>query len=314
MFLGIDTSNYTTSLALLSSEDKVLANYKKLLPVKDGSIGLRQSDAVFHHVQQLPELFMRCQEEFGNISDKIKGVGVSVRPRDLDDSYMPCFTVGRSFADSIGALVGIKPRYFSHQCGHVAAALYSADRMDLIGKQFVAFHFSGGTSEAVLCEHDDKHVISTTQVAGSLDLKAGQVIDRVGNMLGLPFPAGPALDTLSVKSKREFKVKPTMKGYDTCMSGIENQCRSMLEKGELPEDIAKFAICSVCAVVDKMSEDCIERFGDLPIIYAGGVMSNSYISKFISDKHHGFFAQPQFSSDNAVGVAVLAAYRSGIID
>ncbi len=314
MFLGIDTSNYTTSLALFSSEGKVLANYKKLLPVKMGEVGLRQSDAVFHHVQQLPDLFSQCEEEFGKISDNIKGIGVSVRPRDLDDSYMPCFTVGRSFADSIGALVGIKPYYFSHQCGHVAAALYSSGRMDLIGKRFVAFHFSGGTSEAVLCEPDDKHIISTTQVAGSLDLKAGQVIDRVGNMLGLQFPAGPALDILSMKSQREFKIKPTMKGYDTCMSGVENQCRSMLEKGELPEDIAKFAICSVCAVVDKMSEDCKKRFGDLPIIYAGGVMSNSYISKYISDRHRGYFAQPRFSSDNAVGVAVLAAYRSGIID
>ena len=311
MFLGIDTSNYTTSLALVSNEGKVLANFKKLLPVKQGDLGLRQSDAVFHHVRQLPELFSQMQEEFGSLSDRVKGIGVSVRPRDLEDSYMPCFTVGRSFADSIGALVGVKPQYFSHQCGHIAAALYSADRMDLMDKQFVAFHFSGGTSEAVLCKPDDTCVISATQVAGSLDLKSGQVIDRVGGMLGLAFPAGPALDALAQKSNREYHIKPTMKGYDPCMSGIENQCRTMLRKGEMPEDIAKFVIASVCAVVDRMSQDCKMRFGDLPIIYAGGVMSNSYISKYITEKHNGSFAQPQFSSDNAVGVALLSAYRSG---
>ena len=311
MFLGIDTSNYTTSLALVSDEGKVLANFKKLLPVKQGDLGLRQSDAVFHHVRQLPELFSQMQEEFGTLSDRLKGIGVSVRPRDLEDSYMPCFTVGRSFADSIGALVGVKPHYFSHQCGHIAAALCSADRMDLMDRQFVAFHFSGGTSEAVLCKPDETCVISATQVAGSLDLKAGQVIDRVGGMLGLAFPAGPALDALAQKSNLEYHIKPTMKGYDPCMSGIENQCRTMLRKGEMPEDIAKFAIASVCAVVDRMSQDCKMRFGDLPIIYAGGVMSNSYISKYITKKLNGSFAQPQFSSDNAVGVALLSAYRSG---
>ncbi len=311
MFLGIDTSNYTTSLALVSDEGEAVANYKKLLPVKEGELGLRQSDAVFHHVKQLPELFSQLQEEFGNISGQIKGIGVSVRPRDLEDSYMPCFTVGRSFADSVGSLVGVKPSYFSHQCGHIAAALYSAGRLDLMDKQFVAFHFSGGTSEAVLCKPDENCVISAAQVAGSLDLKAGQVIDRVGVMLGLGFPAGPALDALSQRSNREYHIKPTFKGYDPCMSGIENQCRAMLDKGELPEDVAKFAIASVCAVVDRMSMDCKMRFGELPIIYAGGVMSNSYISRFITNKHGGSFAQPQFSSDNAVGAALLSAYRSG---
>ncbi len=314
MFLGIDTSNYTTSLSLVDSDLKVVANLKKLLPVKEGAVGLRQSDAVFHHVQQLPELFSQLKKECGVIADKIEGIGVSIRPRDIEGSYMPCFMVGRSFADSMGAALGIKPYYFSHQCGHIAAALYSVKHLEFIGERFIAFHFSGGTSEAVLCEPDDKTVFATTLISSSLDLKAGQVVDRVGGMLGLPFPAGPELDKLADKSEREYKVRPTMKGYDPCLSGVENQCRDMLNRGEAPKDIAKFAISSICAVVDRMTANCKECYGELPIIYAGGVMGNSHINRIISERHGGYFAEPRFSSDNAAGVALLAAYRSGIFD
>lgn len=312
MFLGIDTSNYTTSLALFSEAKGTVADFKNPLPVREGAIGLRQSDAVFHHVQNLPVLFDACRTSFGRLTDDISGIGVSVRPRDVEESYMPCFTVGHSFARSLANLMDRKVYTFSHQAGHIAAALYSVKRLDLIRQRFIAFHFSGGTSEAVLCEPDENFIFSTTPVASGLDLKAGQVMDRVGAMLGLPFPAGPALDALAAKSEREFAVRPTFKGYNPCMSGIENQCRTMLARGESAKDIAKFAVCSVCAVVDRMTADCKARFGNLPILYAGGVMGNSYISRVITEKYGGYFAQPRYSSDNAVGAAVLAAYRSGL--
>lgn len=304
MFLGIDTSNYTTSAALYDLSVNEIIQRKKLLPVKEGELGLRQSDAVFAHVKQLGEIFETLIN--GNRYN-IDAIGVSTRPRDIDGSYMPCFLVGEMVSKTLSSVLKI-PRYdFSHQQGHIAAALFSAGRLDLINEKFIAFHLSGGTTEALLVTPDENRIIKCEKVAGSADLKAGQAVDRVGVMLGLPFPAGKYLEELSLLSTAKFKIKPTMKGSECCLSGIENKCRKMLDSGEKREDIALFCLKSIEAALCGMTDALIAEYGKLPLIYAGGVMSNKIIRKTMEEKYCGIFAMPEFSSDNAAGIAVLAS-------
>lgn len=303
-FLGIDTSNYTTSAALFDSEANTIIQSKKLLPVKAGELGLRQSDAVFAHVKQLGDM---VQNVFDEYRGKITAIGVSTRPRDIDGSYMPCFLVGEMAANCLGAALKVPVLPFAHQQGHVAAALYSAGRLDLFRERFIAFHLSGGTTEALLVEPSAERIIRCTKIGGSMDLKAGQAVDRIGVMLGLPFPAGKYLEELALKSDRKFKIKPVMKGTECCLSGIENKCRKMLENGEKPEDIALFCLKSVEAALCGMTDATLSEYGKLPLVYAGGVMSNCIIRNTIENKYGGIFAKPEFSSDNAAGIAVLAA-------
>ena len=303
-FLGIDTSNYTTSAALFDSEANTIIQSKKLLPVKAGELGLRQSDAVFAHVKQLGDM---VQNVFDEYREEITAIGVSTRPRDIDGSYMPCFLVGKMAANCLGAALKVPVLPFAHQQGHVAAALYSAGRLDLFRERFIAFHLSGGTTEALLVEPSAERIIRCTKIGGSMDLKAGQAVDRVGVMLGLPFPAGKYLEELALKSDRKFKIKPVMKGTECCLSGVENKCRKMLENGEKPEDIALFCLKSVEAALCGMTDATLSEYGKLPLVYAGGVMSNCIIRNTIENKYGGIFAKPEFSSDNAAGIAVLAA-------
>ena len=303
-FLGIDTSNYTTSAALFDSEANTIIQSKKLLPVKAGELGLRQSDAVFAHVKQLGDM---VQNVFDEYREEITAIGVSTRPRDIDGSYMPCFLVGEMAANCLGAALKVSVLPFAHQQGHVAAALYSAGRLDMFRERFIAFHLSGGTTEALLVEPSAERIIRCTKIGGSMDLKAGQAVDRVGVMLGLPFPAGKYLEKLALKSDRKFKIKPVMKGTECCLSGIENKCRKMLENGEKPEDIALFCLKSVEAALCGMTDATLSEYGKLPLVYAGGVMSNRIIRNTIENKYGGIFAKPEFSSDNAAGIAVLAA-------
>ena len=304
MFLGIDTSNYTTSAALYDLSVNEIIQRKKLLPVKEGELGLRQSDAVFAHVKQLGEIFETLIN--GNRYN-IDAIGVSTRPRDIDGSYMPCFLVGEMVSKTLSSVLKI-PRYdFSHQQGHIAAALFSAGRLDLINEKFIAFHLSGGTTEALLVTPDENRIIKCEKVAGSADLKAGQAVDRVGVMLGLPFPAGKYLEELALLSTAKFKIKPTMKGSECCLSGIENKCRKMLDSGEKREDIALFCLKSIEAALCGMTDALIAEYGKLPLNYAGGVMSNKIIRKTMEEKYCGIFAMPEFSSDNAAGIAVLAS-------
>lgn len=309
-FLGIDTSNYTTSTAFYNAETGEIVQKKKLLPVKEGQLGLRQSDAVFHHTVQLPDM---TEELFKEVNDYPEAVGVSVSPRDSAGSYMPCFLAGASVARSLSAAMKIPCRTFSHQSGHIMAALYSANALELRSDKFLAFHLSGGTTEAVLVTPDKDLVFKKELVASSLDLKAGQAVDRVGVMLGLKFPAGKELEVLAQSADKTYRVRPSMKGADCSLSGIENKCKKLVETGETPANVALYCLTSVLAALDGMTEALLEQYGDMPVVYAGGVMSNKFIRGKIEEKYGGkvYFAQPEFSCDNAAGIALLTAEKEG---
>lgn len=301
-FLGIDTSNYTTSAALVEP-GMVLENRKKLLPVKPGEKGLRQSDAVFHHVRQLPEVLSPVLEV---LTEPPKAIGVSLYPTTEKDSYMPCFLVGKNIAQLLGKAWNIPVEGFSHQQGHIAAALYSAGKLDLLENPFLAFHVSGGTTEALFVKPDMDGMPQVTPAARSLDLKAGQAVDRVGVMLGLSFPCGPELEKLALRWEGKLSYCPVLKGSDCSLSGIENQCRALFDRGEPPEKIARFCLEAIASVLDKMCGRLLDELGSLPVVFSGGVCSNSLLRKRLGEKYGGYFAAPQFSSDNAAGTAILA--------
>lgn len=303
LFLGIDTSNYTTSVAVYDSEKNEVIQRKQLLPVKKGELGLRQSDAVFHHTQQLPRLFSSLMSE---INGDISAIGVSTRPRSVDGSYMPCFTVGSGTAEILSSALAVPIYRFSHQDGHIAAALFSADSLYLLAEKFIAFHVSGGTTEAVLVKGDSNYSLSIETVAKTLDLNAGQAIDRTGLMLGLLFPCGKELENLALLNKEKIKVKPTLKGCDCCLSGLENICQKMLSSGESKEKIAAFCISYIDETLSQMAYRLKEQYGEVPLVFAGGVMSDSIIRNNMTKRFNCLFARPEFSTDNAAGVAVLA--------
>lgn len=306
MFLGFDTSNYTTSVALF--DGKEIVQKKKLLEVKEGERGLRQSDAVFQHTVNLPALINLLTEEFG--FESIRSVGVSTRPRNIDGSYMPCFLVGESNAVCVSSINKVPLYKTSHQVGHILAALYSVDRLGFVKEPFIAFHVSGGTTEALLVTPDDKEIIKAVLIAESTDLKAGQAIDRAGVMMGLKFPCGSALDKMAQNSSREFRIRPSMSGLSCSLSGVENKAKKMFEDNESYNDIAKFVISYIMESLSEMLERITAKYGKMPVVFAGGVSSNSIIKEKIGKKYDAYFAMPEFSCDNAAGIAIYAYLKS----
>lgn len=306
MFAGFDTSNYTTSAALYDGER--IYQQKKPLEVKAGERGLRQSEALFQHTVNIPSVIRALAGEITSAGD-IKAIGVSSKPRNFEGSYMPCFLAGVSAASAAASILGVPLYETSHQVGHILAALYSADRLDLIDRPFISFHISGGTTEALLVTPDNADTIKAEIIAESSDLKAGQAIDRTGVLLGLHFPCGGELDKLARESGAEFKIKPSIKGFNCSLSGVENKVKKMLSSGESKRDIAKYAISYICASLDEMTERLIEKYGDLPILFAGGVSCNSEIRSKMVQKYGALFAAPEFSCDNAAGTAVFARLK-----
>lgn len=310
LYLGIDTSNYTTSAALYDSVSGDMISEKKLLPVKAGEAGLRQSDAVFHHTKQLPEMIAALFE--GHCGNNIKAIGVSFRPRNITGSYMPCFRCGEGLADSLGAVCGVPVYKTSHQIGHILAALYSANQLKLLDRDFIAFHVSGGTTDCLYCSPDDNELLRVTEIASSLDLKAGQLIDRAGLMMGLSFPCGKELEKLSYSADKRIKARAVIKDGSCCLSGFENKAKQLLDSGESRENTARYVLDAVAETVSEMTRYARSQHGNIPVIYAGGVMSDKYIADILRSriKDEIYFSAPDYSCDNACGTALYGYYMN----
>ncbi len=306
MYLGIDTSNYTTSVCIIDN-DRVY-HQKKLLTVKPGSKGLRQSEAVFQHTVNMPVLIDALIQNI-DFSNNIDAVGVSARPRNVDGSYMPCFLTGLANAHSISASCGVPLFETSHQAGHILAALYSTNNLKLIEREFIALHLSGGTTEVLLVKPDKDEIIKANIIAQSLDLKAGQAVDRAGVMLGLDFPCGKELDRLSLSSKCEFNHKPSLKDNNISLSGVENKALNMFKNNASSEDIAKFVLTYIAQSVTAMLEKLLNEYGEMPVVFSGGVSGNTILRKTVIRKINAIFCEPQYSSDNALGSAVYALLK-----
>ena len=301
--LGFDTSNYATSLAVYDTCSKeVVCDKKKFLPVRPGQLGLRQSDALFHHTAALPGLL----EELAAEADltKVGAVGVSARPRPVEGSYMPCFLAGVSAATAFSQAKGIPLVQTTHQQGHIAAALYASRDESLFERQALVFHVSGGTTDLLLCHGADK----VECIGTSTDLYAGQAVDRVGVRLGFAFPAGAQVSELAAQCTERIRPKASVKGTQCSLSGLENQCNQLLAAGKSPAYVCRYCLLCVAETAYKMVIAALEDHPGLPVVFAGGVMSSGVIQKELAARLPGaHFVPGRFSSDNAIGIALLAA-------
>ena len=277
--LAFDTSNYTTSVA--SFDGTAGHNISRLLDVEQGALGLRQSDALFAHVKRLPELADRLFSDIGTDAG-FEAVGVSTRPRAVEGSYMPCFLAGESQARVLGAALGVPVLPFSHQQGHIAASLWGSGHMELMDEPHLAWHLSGGTT----------------------DISAGQLIDRTGKLLGLPFPSGKHIDALSrsAQDRQVFRVK--VQGTTFSLSGVQNKVEQYHAAGNSPEETAGYALRCLIGAIVRATENALLEYPGSSVVFAGGVASNTLLRSSCAALP-AVFCPPQFATDNALGVAVL---------
>ena len=310
VFLGIDTSNYTTSVAIISYDGELIANLKRPLKVKAGERGLRQSDALFAHTVNLPDIMREAAVLLEG--KNILAVGVSKTPRNQPGSYMPCFLAGVSVAESISATTGAPFYSFSHQCGHIMAAIYSSGAYDVLNGEFAAFHISGGTTELVSVL-PLSNGFSARLVGGSSDLNAGQVIDRIGVYLGMDFPCGPRLEEEAMKNTLPIpRKKISHNGSFLNLSGLENMAKKLYSDTKHKSLTCAFVLDYLGRAISVSIEEYYKKYGNSKVVCAGGVMCNGIIKKMLSEKYDVCFAEPSMSADNAVGIAALTlrAYKS----
>lgn len=296
--LGLDTSNYTTSAAVFDGERVLQAG--QLLSVPEGALGLRQSDALFQHVRQLPDLFSRlgAQNAFANID----AVGASTRPRRQEGSYMPCFLPGETLGRCLAQVLDVPFFSCAHQEGHIAAAAWSAGKENLLDRPHLAWHLSGGTTELLYVEPEGRGILAQ-KIGGTSDISAGQLLDRTGKLLGLDFPSGKALDQLTRNQDRGEFFSVKRKEYSFSLSGVENKIKAMVERGEPPQRVACFVLDTIAWAVLSVTKAAWAVWPGLPVLCSGGVASSFRLRQWMDG---AFFAAPEYSTDNAAGVAILA--------
>lgn len=314
VFLGIDTSCYTTSVALLAADGSFVDEARIILAVKPGCRGLQQSEMVFQHTRNLPLLLEKILQ---GKDYHLLGIGASARPRPLEDSYMPAFLAGAGVARSLAAATGARLSLISHQENHLEAGAWSAGGPQA-GK-FLLLHASGGTTDLLLARRTDAERYEIKEVGTSIDLHAGQFVDRVGVALGLQFPAGAALEKLAAQASEAggeasmAELPVAVRKFQLSFSGPCSAALRKLEEGASPAALAMGVQYALAESFARVLRNAAAEFQVRDVLLVGGVAANGFIRKHVEDKlAKARFAarlwvpEPRFSSDNAVGCAAFA--------
>lgn len=374
IYLGIDTSCYTTSVALMDEAGQLLGEARQILSVKPGRCGLQQSEMVFQHTRNLPRLMEEAVGQvFGSVKTgdgstangvaveedgavntsglaglasagyELAAIGVSGYPRPLENSYMPAFLAGLSVARSVAAVTGARLEIISHQENHLEAGLWSAGGPAV--DRFLLLHASGGTTDVLLAERQQNGRYRITEVGGSLDLHAGQFVDRIGVALGLQFPTGPALEALAKQALERSAlvdaeanaVASEAVSEPSIASGIEagavpmvelpvsvrklqvslsGPCTAALRKLQAGADPAALALGVEHALAEtfaRVLRNGAQEYRVRDVLLVGGVGSNNYIRQHVEQKLAKlrypvrlWVPEGRFSCDNATGCAAFA--------
>jgi len=307
--LGIDTSNYTTSVAVIRKDGSIIYDLRKQLAVKQGDRGLRQSFALFQHIEALPALI---EEAISKKGHELAAVAVSTRPRPVDSSYMPVFKAGESSAQMISSALNVPLFKTSHQEGHIEA-VKNVSTIKEKG-EFLCYHLSGGTNELLQIKGAEFKIIG-----GTKDISFGQVIDRVGVRLGMPFPCGGELDkiALSTGAAGGFLKDIPVDGCYINLSGIETQCANLIEKGLAAQDkdmLIKELFNKICKSLIILTENAVKCAKSSDVLFVGGVSSSRFLYEGLRNYFDGSginidFGDRRFSADNAVGTAFLGGKK-----
>ncbi len=307
--LGLDTSCYTSSVAAVAPDGQPLFLERKLLQVERGKRGLRQSEALFQHVQNLPSLMESLFDSLPKM--RLLAVCASTRPRDREGSYMPVFTAGEGLARSLAASLQIPLFRTSHQRGHLEAAAFGTE-LDR-SRPYLAMHISGGTTELLHVSRENIELLG-----GDEDLHAGQFVDRVGVALGCDFPAGPQLEALSEGFAAKGLLGASVHGASCSFSGPEAAAQRLIAGGLLAGQVAAEVYGCLERTAFKLLEEGVRRTGDKQALLFGGVCSSARFRKELTARAEKLglpvrilFGKRELSGDNALGVALIgaAAYK-----
>ena len=314
--LGIETSCDETGVAIYDSEVGLLADclYSQVeIHAKYG--GVIPELASRDHIRKTLPLIEEVIEKAGIDTSEIEGVAYTAGP-----GLVGALLVGAAIGRTLGMAWDVPTIGVHHMEGHLLAPMLEPETPEF---PFVALLVSGGHTQLVKVGGIGRYEL----LGESLDDAAGEAFDKVGKMLGLPYPGGPHVAKLAQRGDpTRFNFPRPMinrPGLDFSFSGLKTYVRNTItslrdESGELAEqDAADIARAFEEAVVNTLSIKCrraLEETGYKKLIIAGGVSANLRLREVLEEamaKVDGrlFYAQLKYCTDNGAMIAYAGCQR-----
>ena len=313
--LGIETSCDETGIAVYDSDRGLLADclYSQV-GIHASYGGVIPELASRDHIRKTLPLIKEAIKDASIKASELDGVAYTAGP-GLVGALLVGAAIGRSLAMGWGvSAIGVH-----HMEGHLLAPMLEPNPPVF---PFVALLVSGGHTQLVRADGIGRYEL----LGESLDDAAGEAFDKVGKMLGLPYPGGPHLEKLAKYGKpgryafpRPMTNRP---GLDFSFSGLKTFVRNTIieqsKGGELDEqtraDIARAFQEAVVATIVIKCRRALEQTGLRSLIIAGGVSANTFLREELEtslEKITGqlFYAQLKFCTDNGAMIAYAGCQR-----
>lgn len=287
--LGIESTAHTFGAGVVK-DGKILSNERDTYKPKQG--GIIPNEAAHHHYMLAPEIIRRSLEKANVSMDKIDIFAVSQGP-----GLMPCLRVGYQISRFLSDKFNKKIIGVNHCIAHIEIARRSTGLMDP-----VMLYVSGGNTQVITYENGRYIVFGETQ-----DIGVGNMIDKIGRKMGIPFPAGPIIEDLAKKGKNYIKLPYSIKGMDVSFSGMETFVSRLLNTKK-KEDLCFSIQETAFAMLIEASERAMAYCKKESLVITGGVAGNDRLNEMgrIMCKERGakfVRMEKEFSGDNGAMIA-----------
>jgi N6-L-threonylcarbamoyladenine synthase len=298
--LGIEGTAHTFGVGIVDDSAKVLANEQSMYVPKEG--GIHPREAANHHTEIAGDVIRKALEKAGVSKGDIALVAFSQGP-----GLGPCLRTAATAARALALSLEVPIIGVNHCIAHLEIGRAVCECNDP-----VLLYVSGGNTQVISYANGRYRVFGET-----MDIGLGNMLDKFGREMGMPFPAGPNIEKLAAKGKKLIPLPYSVKGMDVSFSGILTAALQM-EKESL-EDLSFSIQETTFSMLTEVTERAMAHLGKSEVLLGGGVVRNKKLVEMVSAMCDERGAQcyvppPSLCSDNGAMIAWtgIIMHRAGI--
>ena len=261
--LGIEGTAHTASVGIVAHDGTILGSAADMLRPKDG--GIHPREAANHHAELLPGLIGKALENAGIGYADLDLVAFSQGP-----GLGPCLRTAATAARALSLSLKVPIIGVNHCVAHIEIGRLVTDAEDP-----VLLYASGGNTQVIGYSRGKYRGFGET-----LDIGIGNMLDKFGREIGMPFPAGPILEKEAIGGKY-LGLPYSIKGMDVAFSGLLTAALNLHKKGERLRDVAFSIQETAFAMLVEVTERALAHIGKDEVLLGGGVARNSRLEKMV---------------------------------
>ena len=261
--LGIEGTAHTASVGVIAGDGTILGTAEDMFRPGDG--GIHPREAANHHAELLPGLLELAVERAGIGFRDLELVAFSQGP-----GLGPCLRTAATAARALALSLGIPIIGVNHCVAHIEIGRLVTDARDP-----VLLYASGGNTQVIGYSRGRYRVFGET-----LDIGIGNMLDKFGREVGMPFPAGPVLER-EARGGSYIPLPYSIKGMDVAFSGLLTAAIALHRKDVNIRDIAFSLQETAFAMLTEVTERALAHIGKSEVLLGGGVARNRRLEEMV---------------------------------